>query len=809
MMAIGALLALAMASVSAAPGAAARAARSAAISGLAATPYMGWNTYFGLGTVFDEQTVLAEANAMASDGLLAAGYNYVWLDGGWSANPATWPDPDPSLCSQPGADPYNASGCPDGMSYLVAYLHAHGFKAGTYTDLDDNSCMNNTLSAGTDSCGGPAGQYQQTVNQFAAWGFDAVKVDVVGAAPAEQAAGWPPAWPLQHFYDEFSQALQNDSPQRAMVLNLSDWLTPGRDGAPYADSDYSIWSYAPSIASSWRTDTDIGASHRVQWSDVLRNLDADSAHPEAAGPGHWNDPDYLTPQIGSLTASQSQAEFTMWSMLSAPLMIGSDIESLSAGTISMLTNRAVIAIDQDPGGAQAVAYSTGQGQVWVKPLANGDWAVALLNRGDTPVTIDTALAGLGLPARSSYTVANLWQGNQWSTGGSISLSVPAGSATLLRVTPSGSPLGYSCSIPNVPISNSYLCQYGLTGPYTYSNGVQQYWFVAGNHSVWTVFGSGSNWSQNELNTSSVTSGVSMDATTATSASSDGVGVCAQGADATTQGTTVIADVWCDNKGDSADATWTGWYKTGPPGPPVGPSGVNSCSLWGGSYTCEYSITGPHVYPDGSTETWAVAGIPPSTSVWTHTSSGWGPQPGGAGNGFTSPVTLTGTGWGITLCAQISDGKWCDTRGGTASGTWGGWWPVNCTWNGGTYPCGDGVTGPYVFPYVAATGLTQQEYWTVGTGNTVWTYWNDTSGNWHWQQLASFPDQSAVASVQPVGFRSVCASGTGWGLTITATVSTSSGGTVTWYATRSSAQYGSWGPWSTSPPATWGTPDPSC
>lgn len=787
-------------------------------NGLALTPYMGWNTYYGVGR-FDEQTILAEANTMASDGLLAAGYNYIWLDGGAptttsAENPAEWPNTaDPGLCAQQGADPYNANGCPDGISYTVAYLHKMGFRVGTYTDTDNNHCIDNTLSPANLSSPNPVdycvGQYQQTVNQFATWGFDAVKVDVVGGGPAEQSAGWPSAWPLEHFYNDFATAIQNDSPHRAMVLNICDYLTPGTYGAPYSESAYNTWSYAPSIANSWRTDTDIGYARRVQWTDVLRNLDADSAHPEAAGPGHWNDPDYLTPQMGSLTASESQAEFTMWSMLSAPLMIGSNIESLSSQTISMLTNRAVIAIDQDPLGAQAVAYSTGQGQAWVKPLANGDWAVALLNRGDTPVTVDTALAGLGLPAQSSYTVTNLWSGSTSTTDGSISYSVPANSAILLRVTPSGSALSGSCSITSVPISNSHLCQYGVTGPYTFSNGVEQYWFVAGDHSVWTIYGSGSTWHQSALDTSSVTSGVSMDASTATSASADGVSVCAQGSDASTQGHTEIADVWCDNKGDSANAGWTGWYKTGPPGPPVGPNGVNSCSVWSGNYICEYAITGPHVYPDGSTETWAVAGSPPNTSVWTHTSGGWAAQPGGAGNGFTSPVTLSGTGWGITLCAQVSDGKWCDTRGSTSGGGWSGWQPADCGWDGRTYPCDDGVTGPYVFPYTTTDGLTQQEYWTIGTDHTVWTYWNDTSDTWHWSDLAAFPDQSQVVSVGSVDARPACASGTGWGVDISATIKTSSNSYVTWYATRSATQYGSWGAWTTTPPSTWGSPGTSC
>jgi hypothetical protein len=749
---------------------------------------MGWNTYFGLGTRFSQASILAEANTMASDGLLAAGYRYIWFDGG---GPSSWPN---------------------GISSTVSQLHSMGFEVGTYTTVDETDangkpCVDDTLATGVDQC---ATTYQQTVDQYATDGFDAVKVDVVGNAPvAEHAHGWPSQWPLSYFYKDFSAAIQNDSPHRLILLDVCDYLTPGgTDAVPYSESSYDSWSWAPAVANSWRTDTDIGYTRRVQWSDVMRNLDADSAHPQAAGPGNWNDPDYLTPQMGSLTTNESQAEFTMWSMVAAPLMIGSDVQSLTPQTVSMLTNPGVIAIDQDSLGVQAVAYTTAQGQTWVRPLANGDWAVALLNRGGTTVTVDTALAGLGLPAQSSYSVTDVWAGTRSSTDGSISYSVPAHSAVLLRVTPTGSALPTNCSITSVPISNSHLCQYGVTGPYTYSNGNEQYWFVAGNHSVWTIWGSGSSWSQSALGTSDVTSGVSLDASTATSASSDGVSVCAQGSDATTQGRTEIADVWCDNKGDGADAGWTNWYQTGPPGPPVGPSGVNSCSVWSGSYTCEYGITGPHVYPDGTTETWAVAGVPPNTSVWTHTSSGWAAQPGGAGNGFGSSVTLSGTGWGITLCGWIGDGKWCDTRGSTSTSGWAGWEPTNCTWKNETYPCGDGVTGPYVFPSTTSDGNTQQEYWTIGTDDAVWTYWNNASDSWYWQDLGT-PNQSNLKSLGSVSVKSICESGTGWQIDISVTATLTSGSPVTWYDSRSAGQTGSWGGWTTTEPTYWSSADTSC
>ena len=108
------------------------------------------------------------------------------------------------------------------------------------------------------------------------------------------------------------------------------------------------------MAQSWRTDTDIGGTGNIQFSNVLRNLDRDAAHPKAAGPGHWNDPDYLGPQLG-MTGGEARAQMTMWAIVAAPLILGSDPRKLSPATIKMLENPEVIAIDQDPLGVQGTA----------------------------------------------------------------------------------------------------------------------------------------------------------------------------------------------------------------------------------------------------------------------------------------------------------------------------------------------------------------------------------------------------------------------------------------------------------------------
>jgi len=168
---------------------------------------------------------------------------------------------------------------------------------------------------------------------------------------------------------------------------------------------------------------------------VLRNLDNDAAHPEAAGPGHWNDPDYLGPELG-MTSTEAQSQLSMWAILAAPLILGSDPRALSSATISMLTNAQVIAVDQDALGAQGrLIQQTGSGQVWVKPLATGAGAVALFNRGTSALQITTTAGAAGLPRASGYGLQNLWANTTTTTKGTITALVPAHGVVLYRVTP--------------------------------------------------------------------------------------------------------------------------------------------------------------------------------------------------------------------------------------------------------------------------------------------------------------------------------------------------------------------------------------
>src|ERR1019366_6138370 len=222
-----------------------------------------------------------------------------------------------------------------------------------------------------------------------------------------------------------------------MLLSICDYLQPEQygEGRPALDeSAFTSYGFGPSVGNSWRTNTDVGFPGNVPFTDVLRNMDADAAAPQAAGPGHWNEPDYLAPDQG-MSAAQFRSQLSMWAMLAAPLMISDDLTKISPASIQAVQNTEVIAIDQDPGGVQGTLLSSSSnGQVWVKPLLDGSRAVALLNRGSGATRIQTSATPVGLPAASSYALRNAWTHTTSSTPGSINVEVPGDSTVPLRVS---------------------------------------------------------------------------------------------------------------------------------------------------------------------------------------------------------------------------------------------------------------------------------------------------------------------------------------------------------------------------------------
>ncbi|MEU8185421.1 NPCBM/NEW2 domain-containing protein [Micromonospora sp. NPDC049044] len=378
---------------------------------LSPTPYQGWNTYFGLGGDFSEESVREVADSIVSRGLARAGYDIVWLDGGWQ-------DPEPRTAA--GDLQADRSRFPKGLKPLVDYIHAKGLKAGIYTDAGP-------YIPGKCGLGSGGGYYQRDADHFAALEFDAVKVDFLCGIAADLDP--------KTAYTEFARALRNNASKRPIIFNLCNPVTsPDWGNYPEQQQSTYSWSYAPQIAQSWRTYTDVGFVGDIKFKDVLRNYDANARHPEAAGPGHFNDPDYLAPGLG-MSEEEFRTQMTLWSAAAAPLVIGSDIRKLSQASIDTLTDPEVLAINQDPAGVQAVRVGpAGTTETWVKRLANGDRAVVLLNRGESSTIITTKAASVGLSG-ARFTVRNAWTNQVTESAGTLSAAVPAHGAALLRVAP--------------------------------------------------------------------------------------------------------------------------------------------------------------------------------------------------------------------------------------------------------------------------------------------------------------------------------------------------------------------------------------
>ncbi len=386
-------------------------------SGLDPTPYQGWNTYYGLGGSPTESSVENVADFLLSSGLATSGYNYVWLDGGWQDSPPR--DAQGDLVANP-------TEFPDGIAALASWLHARGLKLGIYTDAGVYNSADCGLASG--------GHYQQDADEFASWGVDAIKVDFLCGIAEDTNPG--PA------FTQFSQAVAQSG--RPMLLNLCNPLTSawGEPNPSSYDAGYN-YTFGPTIADSWRTDTDLayGTPTAGVFSDVLRNIDDNEAHPEAQGPGHYNDPDYLLPMRPlsgggyELDETQSTTQFEMWAEMGSPLVIGSDPRTLPQSMLDVLENPEILAVDQDPLDIQGVAISsTSTGTVYSKVLSgSGRRAIVLLNRSDTAQSMSVSFAGAGLSG--SVAVRDLTaRQDLGSYTTSYTTTVPADGTAMLLLT---------------------------------------------------------------------------------------------------------------------------------------------------------------------------------------------------------------------------------------------------------------------------------------------------------------------------------------------------------------------------------------
>ena len=375
-------------------------------NGLALTPPMGWNGYNHFGRKVTAAIVEAAARAMVTSGLKAAGYTYVNLDGGWNL---------PARGAQ-GQLRANPRLFPGGIQHVVDYVHSLGLKFGIYASAGTRNCAG--------SSAGSYGHYRQDAATFASWGVDYIKLD----------------WCYVPYKSYPSRSHQQVSQMLARQMGQAIAATGRRILYDVNDTAVSTaaWTWAAPVANVWRTTPDI----RANYASMVAHFIRDVRDYHYAGRGGWNDPDMLEVGNGAMTATDSRTQFSLWAELAAPLIAGNNLTTMSSVTRGILTNRAVIAVDQDKLARQGYPVASGRGH-WVltKLLANGDRAVVLFNQTSTRATISTTTTRVGMRPAAAYTLSNLWTGAVTETAAVITATVPAHGVVMYRVAQAGGQSG--------------------------------------------------------------------------------------------------------------------------------------------------------------------------------------------------------------------------------------------------------------------------------------------------------------------------------------------------------------------------------
>jgi alpha-galactosidase len=405
-------------------GGAGAAGSGGASTALAATPPMGWNNFNHFVDAFTHTTFEQAADAMVSSGLKAVGYQYVNIDDSWDK---TARDANGNLVVDPAK-------FPSGIKALADYVHARGLKLGIYADRGLMTCS---------KFPGSYGHEAQDAALFASWDVDYVKVDNCYPNTGTVAA-----------LDRVAQlggTVDGTTPsaryQAAQQKDYTAWASGIKAaGRPMLFSICAWWFYdwEPTTGNMFRTTKDTKAN----WTSFLATLDgnggdksrytdANFAAPgisQYAGPGHWNDPDMLEVGNAGLTDNEQRAQFSLWAIMAAPLILGNDLTNMSATTLATLTNPEVVAVDQDPLGKQGTPISQSTTlEVWSKPLSGANtYAVALFNRTAAAATIPVTWSSLKLTGSAS--VRDLWAKKDLGVMATqYSVSVPSHGVVLLRV----------------------------------------------------------------------------------------------------------------------------------------------------------------------------------------------------------------------------------------------------------------------------------------------------------------------------------------------------------------------------------------
>ncbi|MEV6537547.1 NPCBM/NEW2 domain-containing protein [Streptomyces sp. NPDC051665] len=360
--------------------------------GQALTPPMGFNNWNSTNcrAEFNESMVEGIADIFVNKGLKAAGYQYVNLDDCWALPNR---DADGKLVPDPVRFPH-------GIKAVADYVHSKGLKLGIYTSAGTKTCNDAGFPGGL-------GHEYSDAQQFADWGVDYLKYDNCNNQGVD----------AELRYNTMRDALKATG--RPIVFSICEW------------GENKPWEWAADVGHLWRTTGDISDN----WGSMLSILKQNLPLAPYAGPGHWNDPDMLEVGNGGMTDTEYRSHFSMWSIMAAPLLIGSDLRTATPATFDILDNKEVIAVDQDPLGKQGNVV-TSEGGRWVvaKEMKDGSRTVALFNETGSAQRIATTAAAVGLPGARAYALRDLWQHKSYNTAGAISATVPAHGTVLVRVS---------------------------------------------------------------------------------------------------------------------------------------------------------------------------------------------------------------------------------------------------------------------------------------------------------------------------------------------------------------------------------------
>lgn len=420
---------------------------SAVENGLERTPLLGWSSWSSLGRNPTAEKFEAQARALRDSGLQKIGYNYANLDDFYYQCPGPQ-GPDVDSYGRFVTDPakFPPDGTTDGMEVVANYIHSLGMKFGIYMTpgISSQAVAKNTAIEGTQytadqiavpthkeenyNCRGmvsidfskPGAQeyVNSLVNRFAKWGVDFIKLDGIEDYSGPDLEAW-------------SKAIRQSG--RPIVFDATE-------------GDFTL-ALAPTVmkyADQWEAAADVechrcklpGASYSLTgWKKVALRFDYVSEWQPYAGSGRWNDYDSI--EVGNgindgLTPDERQMQLSLWSLASAPLILGVDLTKLDPQDMKLLKNAAVRAVDQDSIAAKRVVKTDDQ-QVFAKMEPNGDAIVGLFNTGENAETISIQPSAVGLTGNErSYSLLNLWTGKK-NTAGVISATVPPHGVALYRV----------------------------------------------------------------------------------------------------------------------------------------------------------------------------------------------------------------------------------------------------------------------------------------------------------------------------------------------------------------------------------------